>query len=265
MSSLVPILTKVESGLIPVYENEKHEPVINARELHEFLQVGRDFSTWIKDKLQKYGFVENQDYVVFTESGENPNGGRPSIEYILTMDTGKEIAMVENNIKGSQIRRYFIAVEKKYKQAALDYSKLSPELQMFQHLFQSIAKQELRMQQLEEQTAKQTETITAIKDTIIHQSDNWREEMNCMFNKIVDRIGGKKFQEIRSQSYKELERRAGCNLEMRLRNLRARMLASGASKTAINEACKLDVIAEDKKLKEIYSKIIQELYIKHVA
>lgn len=263
MSDLIPILSKVETGLIPVYENEQHEPVVNARELHEFLHVGRDFSTWIKDKLQKYGFVENQDFAIFTETGENP--GRPSIEYILTMDTGKEIAMVENNIKGSQIRRYFIAVEKKYKQSTLDVSKLSPELQMFQQIFKSVAQQELRMKQLEEKTEKQAETITAIKDTIITQTDNWREELNKMFNKIVMKVGDKQFREMRSKSYQELERRAGCNLEARLKNLRTRMLDAGKSKTAINEACKLDVIAEDKKLREIYSKIVQELYIKHVA
>jgi anti-repressor protein len=259
------MLTKVETGLIPVYENEKHEPVVNARELHEFLNIGRDFSTWIKDKLQKYGFVENQDFIVFTESGENPFGGRPSTEYILTMDTGKEIAMVENNIKGSQIRRYFIAVEKKYKQAALDMSKLSPELQMFQQIFKSVAQQELRMKQLEEKTVKQTETITAIKDTIIQQPDNWREELNKMFNRIVNRVGDNQFREMRTHSYQELERRAGVRLEVRLENMRDRMLEAGKSKTAINEACKLDVIAEDKKLREIYSKIVQELYIKHVA
>lgn len=134
-------------------------------------------------------------------------------------------------------------------------------------IMQAQAMKQLRaeVQQLKADTSQAKETITAIKDTIILQPDNWRDELNKMFNKIVMTIGEKQFREMRSQSYKELERRAGCNLEMRLRNLRARMLASGASKTAINEACKLDVISEDKKLKEIYSKIIQELYIKHVA
>ena len=38
---------------------------VNARELHEFLEVGRDFSNWIKDRISKYEFVENQDFVRF--------------------------------------------------------------------------------------------------------------------------------------------------------------------------------------------------------
>jgi molybdopterin converting factor small subunit len=121
------------------------------------------------------------------------------------------------------------------------------------------------VQQLKADTSQAKQTVEAIKDTIIQQPDNWREELNKMFNKIVMKVGGKQFQEIRSQSYKELESRAGANLEARLKNLRVRMLEAGKSKTVINEACKLDVIAEDKKLREIYSKIVQELYIKHVA
>ena len=36
---------------------------VNARDLHAFLGVGKDFSTWIQERIQKYGFVENQDFV----------------------------------------------------------------------------------------------------------------------------------------------------------------------------------------------------------
>jgi hypothetical protein len=121
------------------------------------------------------------------------------------------------------------------------------------------------VKQLKADTSQAKQTVEAIKDTIIQQPDDWRGELNKMFNKIVIIVGGEQFREMRKQSYTELERRAGVNLDARLRNLRARMLQAGKSKTVINEACKLDVIAEDKKLREIYSKIVQELYIKHVA
>jgi hypothetical protein len=130
---------------------------------------------------------------------------------------------------------------------------------------QSMKELKAEVQQLKADTSQAKQTVEAIKDTIIQQPDNWREELNKMFNKIVIVVGGEPFREMRKQSYEELERRAGVNLDARLRNLRTRMLEAGKSKTAINEACKLDVIAEDKKLREIYSKIVQELYIKHVA
>ncbi len=85
---------------------------VNARELHAFLGVGKDFSSWIKERISKYEFVENQDFEVFTEIGENPNGGRPTIEYALSIDMAKELSMVENNERGRQARKYFIECEK---------------------------------------------------------------------------------------------------------------------------------------------------------
>ena len=54
-------LMVIESGLVPVYQG-KNGQIVDARELHEFLEVGKDFSTWVKDKSQKYGFIEGEDY-----------------------------------------------------------------------------------------------------------------------------------------------------------------------------------------------------------
>ena len=96
--------------------NKNGNQVVSARELHNFLECKRDFSNWIKDRIEKYGFIENQDFEVFNNFGENPNGGRPLKEYALTIDTAKEIAMVEGNEKGKQARRYFIECEKKLKE-----------------------------------------------------------------------------------------------------------------------------------------------------
>lgn len=92
-------------------------PAINARDLHAFLEAGKDFSTWIKDRIAKFGFIEGQDYVCI-ESLSSPNLGssksraQRTIEYLLTLDMAKELAMVENNHKGREARRYFIACEK---------------------------------------------------------------------------------------------------------------------------------------------------------
>lgn len=99
-----------QDGLIKVYENDRQEQLVDARELHEKLESKRDFSNWIADRIEKYGFIENVD---FTTILLKSTGGRPRIEYALTLDTAKEIAMVENNEQGRKIRRYFIEVEKK--------------------------------------------------------------------------------------------------------------------------------------------------------
>ena len=84
----------------------------DGRSLHEFLEVGRDYSTWMKERIEKYGFVEGSDFLL-TKSGEQKGrGGHNRIEYTLTVDMAKQIAMVENNDKGVAIRRYFIDCEK---------------------------------------------------------------------------------------------------------------------------------------------------------
>jgi phage anti-repressor protein len=126
---------------------------VNARDLHKALDVGRDFSNWIKGRIDEYGFVEDEDFFVlgrgfspqsgenlpenqdefadagqrvFAKSGENlPEnqgrksslGGRPKTEYLLSVGVAKELAMVENNEKGRYVRRYLIRVEEIFRAA----------------------------------------------------------------------------------------------------------------------------------------------------
>ena len=87
---------------------------VSARELHSYVESRREFSTWIKNRIEKYGFIEGQDFL--TILSKTPSGGRPSQEYFITLDMAKQLAMVENNDKGSQARKYFIECEKKLKE-----------------------------------------------------------------------------------------------------------------------------------------------------
>lgn len=106
-------MIKIENGLIPVYENERQEKLVDGRELHEFLESKQEFTSWVKNRIEKYGFIEGEDFLIILSKTDN---GRPRTDYILKLDCAKEIAMVENNEKGRQVRRYFIEVEQKYKQ-----------------------------------------------------------------------------------------------------------------------------------------------------
>lgn len=89
----------------------------NARDLWEFIESKAQFADWIKGRIEKYGFVEGEDYVI-QKLVNNPTGGRPTLDYHLTIETAKELAMVENNEKGRQVRRYFIACERRANQSA---------------------------------------------------------------------------------------------------------------------------------------------------
>ena len=70
---------------------------------------------------------------------------------------------------------------------------------------------------------------------------------------------------LRTEMYQELEHRAGCDLNTRLRNKRNRMVENGCTKTEINTLNKMDIIDDDKKLSEIFSKIVTEYEIKYCA
>lgn len=87
----------------------------SARDLHTFLEVGKDFSTWIKARIEQYGFAENVDFcsadAVPQKGGVGNRGAR--IEYLLTLDMAKELAMVERNVKGKEARQYFIECERR--------------------------------------------------------------------------------------------------------------------------------------------------------
>ncbi len=110
-------LKKIEEGIIPIYENKSKERLINARELFYELrgkQTKTKFADWIKERLIKYKFIENIDYICFRNfTKANKYGNKTTKEYYLTIDTSKEICMIENNEKGRFIRRYFIEAEKK--------------------------------------------------------------------------------------------------------------------------------------------------------
>ncbi|HAO1990922.1 TPA: phage antirepressor Ant [Escherichia coli] len=102
--------------LIPVFNgtiSNETTLLVNARDLHTFLDVGKRFASWIVERIAEYGFVENQDFMIISQVREKIGRGRPAKDYHLTLDTAKELAMVERNEKGRQIRRYFIECEKK--------------------------------------------------------------------------------------------------------------------------------------------------------
>lgn len=117
MEELIKIRTSVKTG----------NPIVDARDLHKGLNVGKKFATWITDVIEKYNFVENIEYakiyldkdgkqITLPKNGKLVNTGfQTRIEYALTVDCAKQIAMVQNNDAGRKLRLYFIEVEKTWK------------------------------------------------------------------------------------------------------------------------------------------------------
>ncbi len=106
------------TDLVPVFAGTlagQATPLCNARDLHAALGVDTRFDDWIRRRIEEYGFADGEDF----SSTLRKTRGRPATDYHLTLDMAKELAMVENNDVGRRIRRYFIALEKQARQAAL--------------------------------------------------------------------------------------------------------------------------------------------------
>lgn len=148
--------------LIPIRNNDGRQAVMG-RDLHKFLEVTTRYNDWIGRLIEKYGFVEGQDYVLKNEYVRGSNGREyEQANHILTLDLAKEISMVQNNDKGRQARRYFIECERraKEKQAAAlpqDYASALRELAA------SVEQAELEKRRADEQELLAQQRMRAIE------------------------------------------------------------------------------------------------------
>lgn len=96
-------------NLINITYNED-QPTVSARELHEQLHIGTKFTTWF-DRMKEYGFTEGNEF--FPKMGEtSENGGRPSVDYDITVDMAKQICMIQRTPEGKAVRQYLLDLEK---------------------------------------------------------------------------------------------------------------------------------------------------------
>jgi anti-repressor protein len=118
-------LVNTIEAFVPVTSNVVGDEVIqtaNARNVHSYLGVGKDFSNWIKDRIEAYGFSEGSDYIV-VEILSTPNlanaNSRPQKlkEYFVSIDMAKELSMVDRGERGKEVRKYFLNCEKSLKES----------------------------------------------------------------------------------------------------------------------------------------------------
>lgn len=100
--------------LLKINTTDPERITVSARDLYEFLEATERFNSWF-ERMTQYGLVENTDYTTVKKLTEVPNNGGIQIreldDYQLTIDTAKQIAMLQRNEKGTQARKYFIQVE----------------------------------------------------------------------------------------------------------------------------------------------------------
>ncbi|PEN76851.1 hypothetical protein CN544_28805 [Bacillus toyonensis] len=139
----------------------------------------------------------------------------------------------------------------------IDTTQLSPELQMFQTLFTTLATQELNQKKLEQK-------VDNISEIVALNSTDWRKDTTSILNKIARKQGGfEMYRKIRNESYEILEQRASAKLSIRVNNKKKSMALEGVLKSKIDKVSNLDIIGEEKRLLEIYLAIVKEMAIRY--
>lgn len=106
-------------ALLPILQSDENNSKVNARDLHKQLKSGRQFTDWIENRIEVYQLIKDVDYYTvshFYETVKNSSlQPKETLDYILTLDCAKQLAMVERTDIGALVRRYFIIIEKAFK------------------------------------------------------------------------------------------------------------------------------------------------------
>lgn len=139
----------------------------------------------------------------------------------------------------------------------VNLSNLSPELQVLINLEQ---------QQKEQQKAIEdvNQRLDGIREIMCIHPDNWRRDCRKLLSKIaISRGGLEAYPDINNEAFELVELRGHCNLNRRLVNQKNRMREAGATLKALKEMNRVDVIADDPRLTEIYIAVVKELAVKY--
>lgn len=237
-----------------------------ARKLYEFLELdSRNYSRWCKSNITENEFAEeNVDYWAFVIDEERNFNPNPTTDYKLTAHFAKKLSMKGNGAKAEEARDYFTTLEERVKQKVIDLNQLSPELQMFQKIFNSVAEQQLEQKRQAEQLNHVEQRVESIREVVALDTTSWRDDTGNILRKISMELGGgQAYSQVRAESYELLSKRMGVNLKQRLTNKRRRMADEGICKSTRDKLSYVDIIAEDKKLIEGYTAIVKEMAIRY--
>jgi phage anti-repressor protein len=231
---------KAIKELFTLEKDTEGKPVISGRELYEALGIETPYKQWV-DRMIAYGFEEHKDYVQTSEKVHTQKSVRAykQTNHILTLDTAKQIAMIQRTPIGKMIREYFLSIEKDY----LDYITG-------------------RKAFTEDNVQDSLENVIEIQEGIVAHfavgKNTWRKDTD----RVMKRLGTmnkRNYSEIRNIAYEKLEDELGVSLDTRLKNMKERLLKNGLAPSTVKAKNKMDVIALDDKLIQTYIKVVTEL------
>ncbi len=239
------------------------------------LQVARDFGKEHKNVVQSIENIKAENSAVtpmFIESAYKAGTGKNYKCYELTRDGFSLLVMGFTGKKALEWKLKYIEAFNKMEQMIREHQKQLSPIEMIASIANNAVEMERKQKLIE---AKQAEQEIAIADTnkrldnmcdvISLDKNSWRKDAKSLIVKIAGKIGSgcDCINCVYDEIYKALESRAGVSLGIRLTNKRNRMLGEGICKSKVNQLNKMDIIADDKKLIEIYVAIVKEMAIKY--
>lgn len=248
-------LRLLENELVPVYLTSTGEKVVYGTELWDVLMVKTPYRIWVERRIDECGAIENEDFEavqICTPSGQAMK------EHIIQLDIAKEMAMLERNEQGKRVRRYFIDVEKRYKEG-----KRSGPTCIEDVLIQSLQE----MKDIRARVDKQSEAIQTVKEAMTAPAIE--EPFSTWVARTIESIANSpdfnanpfRYQTVWGESYKRLTDKAGCRLDVLKKNAQKRATENGLSKSKVKAISKLSVIEADKRLKALYITVLQEMTV----
>lgn len=132
---------------------------VNARETYDYLGLAKgQFSRWIKSAIDKYDFIENEDYITIDTNVEGVK------DYIVSLDMAKELCLVSNTPKGKETRKYFIEVEKRQNRVLTTSEQIALIAQGHQEIEQRLSNTENKINYLENKSPIVYNQIKVLED-----------------------------------------------------------------------------------------------------
>lgn len=245
-----------------------------AKKLYEFLEMDKShYSRWVKANIVDNEFAtENEDYFYSPSMANESSRGNYADDYKLTAHFAKKLSMKGSGERAEQARQYFITVEDKAKEMAINRSQLSPQMQMFYAIADGQAKMELE----QKRQAEQMNRIEQKQDAIVEmfQRTDSVEDFQKWANDRITQIAespkfdkgygrSKNYSLARSESYERLKQKRNCRLDDRVQKAKGRALEErpDIKKSELDKINKIYIIANDKDLRPAYELVIKEMMV----
>ena len=241
---------------------QNQELTLDSREVAEM--VGKEHKELLRDIRTYAEYLAESNLALgdfFTESTYRDKNNQERPCYEITKKGCEFIAHKLTGQKGAIFTATYInRFHEMDKQLKAPMQELSPQLQLLINM-------ELKQKKIEMAITETKQEVQGIRDTMVLDHDSWRKECNTLINKIAKQRGGtgEAYKGVREEVYNLVEQRAGAKLKTRIVNKQDRMRREGTSESKVRQVSQVDVIAEDKRLKEIYIAVVKEMAIKYGA